>query len=278
MYGFTALCTQDIPYAVYASDLNSVWVSCPSEEEVYEKANLLGIANFNDSKLKFFLDELVKIYGSESPPLLISKESDVLFTIEAEVSDNIKWNFQLKLADSSVTAEFFKNTCISGFANHSFLVYKISQLENLIKARDKYTLYLEENYKTVNGTELMQKYKRQHLDDALLLMKYDRDNTNKRIRNLYRRLLSKHLQKGENLIWDKVAISLKDISTWQANTPIESQELLDFKDSVESQSASQDTTTNFGNIPKLESQSQNRVKAKSSTSPKRKRIGMVGRR
>lgn len=286
MYGITAL--GNPPYAVYLSDMRSVWFTSPTEKEVNDKARAHGISDFNEAKLAFFVGELVKLFGAQSLSLTFSRKSRVLFTIDVQVAENLPWTFQLKLADASETASFFRNVCVSTFANHSYLVFKISQLEHLIRARDKYILYLEENYKTVNGRELMDKYKRQHVGDARLLAPYEREPSNQRIKSLYRKYLStqKHLD-PETRIWDNINVALKDDSTWRANTS-EMTESLVMTESyspthTRRQMKSQDSNIALGNIPELDSQkrkelSSSPIRSQPSSSPtKRRRVG-AGRR
>lgn len=287
MYGISALGNK--PYAVYLSDMTSVWFTSPTEKEVYAKANAQGISDFDDAKLAFFVGELVKLFGAQSSSLTFSRKSSVLFTIDVQVAENVPWTFQLKLADASETASFFRNVCVSAFANHSFLVYKISQLEHQIRARDKYTLYLEENYKTVNGRELMDKYKRQHVDDARLLAPYEREPSNQRIKSAYRKYLStqKNLD-PETRIWDNIDVALKDDSTWRANTGDTTELLVDAKTEsslthTQRQMKSQDSKVALGDIPKLDSQkrkelSSSPIRSQPRSSPtKRRRVG-AGRR
>lgn len=281
LYGITAL--GNPPYAVYVSDMTSVWFTSPSKKEVYEKAIAHGISDFDDSKLAFFVGELVKLFGAQSQSLRFSRKSDVLFTIDVTVAENIPWTFQLKLADASETASFFRSLCLSSFANHGYLVYKVSQLEHLIRARDKYTMYLEENYKTVNGMELMEKYKRQHVDDARLLAKYERESSNLRIRSMYRNYLTKKNLDIESQVWDNINVALKDTSTWRANLGETTESLVDAKNESYSRQGSQDSKLGLGTIPKLDSQkrkelSSSPVRSQHSSSPtKRRRVGS-GRR
>ncbi|KAM9932953.1 hypothetical protein OXX80_007422 [Metschnikowia pulcherrima] len=77
-------------------------------------------------------------------------------------------------------------------ANHSYSVFREHQLENLIRVRDDYTLYLEENYKTVNGTELMDKYRRQHPGSAKLLERDSKSDIDSRMTFLYSDYLGKN--------------------------------------------------------------------------------------
>lgn len=275
IYGFAALCTQ--PYAVYVSDLDKVWIARPETAEVFDTARSVGIADFGHDKLPFFVAELAKLFTADPLPLHFSKVSDVEFRISAKVAGNIDWEFRLPLADSSVTAEFFRQVLLCEFANHSFLAYKVSQLENLLRARDEYTLYLEENYKTVNGSELMDKYKRQHADAPRLLATYDRDVSNQRISHLYRELVRNHHAEGDSLVWDNVDVALRDKVTWQAND-VESEcaVKLEQKSPIPLEDVKPDPAPSMGVVPKLESP-EKRARSDSS-SPKRKRLGIVGRR
>lgn len=288
MYGITAL--GNSPYAVYLSDMEMVWFTSPTKKEVCDKASAQGISDFDESKLAFFVGELVKMFGAQSPSLKFFRQSNVLFTIETQVAQNIPWHFELRLADSSETASFFRNVCVSTFANHNFLLYKISQLEHLIKARDKYIVYLEENYKTINGMELMEKYKRQHVEDARLLVNYDKDSTNLRIRTLYRNYLKRQTEwNPENRLWDNLKVALKDKSTWRANMdespdlPVDTKFEEKSPYQTQSQTQAQDSKIRLGEIPRLDSQkrselSSSPVRSQPSSSPtKRRRVGS-GRR
>lgn len=91
--------------------------------------------------------------------------------LRVEISPTITWTFTARRCDSALAARFFAHASRQAFAQASALRYKVSVLESALAAKDNYTLYLEENYKTVNGSELMQKYRRQHKDDAQWLGK-----------------------------------------------------------------------------------------------------------
>lgn len=282
MYGFAPLCTQ--AYAVYVSDMEKVWMGKYGKEKVFETAESLGIVDFDEEKFVLLINELASLF--EAGLVKLVRDSDVTFTVEAKIMGHITWTFELDLAESSEAAAFFKNVLVSEFANHSFLTYKISQLENLIRARDEYTLYLEENYKTVNGSELIDKYRRQHVDASRLLARYDRTVSNSRITEQYKNLVERHHADGKSRAWANAEISFKDETAWSANKGLSleksSIEMEVEQDYVEVKQEhvevkQEQEQTKISSLKK-ELSPPKRVKTEPGTSPKRKRVGILGRR
>lgn len=201
LYGFSA---RSDGYTVYVSDMLKVWMAEASKVDIYAQARSLGVAGFDQTQFFAFVDELSLRFRSEKVAIHHHRRT---FKVKVQI-DSLLWEIQLRPASSDETCGFFRKLSMCGFANHTFLVYRVSQLENLIRARDKYLLYLEENYKTVNGSELMDKYRRQHSADAVFLSPYDKNAVDERIVKQYREIPNRT---------DTVGVALRDTVTWEAN-------------------------------------------------------------
>ncbi|KAM9889831.1 hypothetical protein OXX79_011864 [Metschnikowia pulcherrima] len=185
-------------------------------------------------------------------------------------------------------------------ANHSLSLFREHQLENLVRVRDEYTLYLEENYKTVNGTELMDKYRRQHPDSAKLLERDSKSDLGSKMTFLYSDYLRKSkAQNPQSWPWKDLELMARRQEEW-ANAlqamPKDSS-LLCQKSSAELTALQMFATSQKRNrshsdedIPsksriKLEPDSEKDSPVSQSSSPsrkisptKRKRLGYLGRR
>lgn len=174
MYGFS----QCAPYSLYLTNWTDVWVDAPPLDALYARARRAGMPDFDAAKLRYLTRQLAaKLAG---PVRFTFAGTNAL--LDLPVTPQLTWLFALAPASPAEAARVFRNLALQSFANHSLLQAKVRLLENMVRARDTYTLYLEENYKTINGTELMDKYRRQHRDEARFLDKYVRDETDAEVR------------------------------------------------------------------------------------------------
>lgn len=216
MYAFHLDCPANAAYSCYLSDLSTVWAETCSSEEVAEKARGLGILRVDGETLRYLGNELHEAFYENGNVLI--KSSGDHYVVSVELS-NLTWEMRLQKLDANGTAAFLATFNVSQFANHSYLAYKASQLEKALRAKDKYILYLEENYKTVNGTALMDKYKRQNSGDAPLLEPYSRRAFESRVHELYgslARKLEADPSSWPSLLWDVISSVFQDVLTWTA--------------------------------------------------------------
>lgn len=204
MYGFC----KSAPYSVVLTDLQDVWIDAPDEDEVATMARAAGIGDFNAAKCSYLVLLLAHVFDQDNLQMKVLRDT---FTMNTMVGDGIEWEFKLVKADANATSVFFRRLSLSQFQNHAYLLLKVQQLESMIRAKDKYTLYLEENYKTINGSELMDKYKRQNDDEAELLCKYNSTHITTQVNALYDLLPQGH---GT---WSTVTLAVKDTGTWVAS-------------------------------------------------------------
>lgn len=202
-------------YLCYLTDLGSVWAETASRDDVAERARALGLLRVDSETLDVLEQEIQAAFDNK---LVHIEQLGDLYTVSVDLP-SLTWEIRLQKMDLPQAASFLASLNISQFANHSYLAYKVSQLEKALRAKDKYTLYLEENYKTVNGTVLMDKYRRQNTDDAPFLKPYSRGIFDGRVRELYG-LLGRKLEaepdSRESLIWNLIDSVTQDVQTWKA--------------------------------------------------------------
>ena len=274
MYGFA----RRSPYAVYVTDLSNLWLDEPSEEKVQKLALSEGISDFDASKYDLLLSQLETAFN-DAQKLEFSAPSDGPITIKAPLSSELVWNFELVKADEKVTSLFFSQVFTHSLSNHNYLLFRIAKLESMIRTRDNYMLYLEENYKTVNGTELIDKYRRQRPDDAKLLTRYDSDATKLDTSSSFRNLMLKNTDADlHQLLWRIVSAAVDDEHTWKSSIANPEKDVVaETVPSVikrERDTASDSITLKRIKLEPLEQVP--KIKQK-STSPRRKRIGIVRR-
>lgn len=201
MYGFV----ESAPYTLLVTDWSEVWIDSPTRERVHDKAVRAGVADFDDDKLRYLVAQLAQRVALG----LVRFAGREKLVAEATVNATLAWHFDLERADAGRAARFFRDLARSGVANHCFLLYKVRRLEAMVRARDQYTLYLEENYKTINGTELMDKYRRQHRDEAEVLAPYSRTDVDDAVLSGYKKL-------EQTDPWDDIEQAVGDRATWRA--------------------------------------------------------------
>lgn len=260
-------------YLCYLTDLGSVWAETASRDDVAERARALGLLRVDSDTLGVLeLD----IQAAFEDKLVHIEQLGGLYIVSVDLP-SLTWKIRLQKMDPPHAASFLASLNISQFANHSYLSYKVSQLEKALRAKDKYTLYLEENYKTVNGTVLMDKYKRQNADDAPFLQPYSRGIFDGRVRELYG-LLGRKLEADpdsrDSLVWNLIDSVTQDVQTWKAGQWIQLSDTAHEKteqDSVASEPTEVKTEKRQTDLKK-ESPSP-RIESPS----KRRRVGILGR-
>lgn len=156
------------------TDMVGVWTCRPEEDDVATAAAEANISDFSPEKLRLLVLLFEALFATPQLKLALT-ENGTEISIVTDISDVLKWQFHLKRLSSEAELDFFASLCLQSYHTHSFLKHLALKLESTIRIQQKYILYLEENYKTVNGSELMEKYKRQHPEDARDLEEFSRD-------------------------------------------------------------------------------------------------------
>lgn len=268
-------------YSCYVSDLTSVWVHQATGEEFAEKAKKLGMSRVDSKTLDILAKEIYTAFYEEKSAIVKPLNADFLVSVHL---GSLTWEMRLQKIDPTKSAAFMAALNIHQFANHSYLAYKVSQLEKALRAKDKYTLYLEENYKTVNGTALMDKYRRQNAGEAVLLEPYSRAAFDAHVDEHYgslARRLEACPSSWTTLLYDVIGSVFHDVQTWTTGAWIlghlkeEASEAPD--PAVKSEPASKVVKSEPRDdpIPKLEPAS---TPSQGSSPSKRQRVGLLGRK
>lgn len=148
MYG----AAHTLPYTVFLTDLQSLWVDAPTVLQVSSEAARGGL-QITTEKLAYLVEKLVKSVNEGE------FECDLKQKIIKGKVDELKWTFTLAKADEAQTCSFLSAFSTRSLDNHAKLIDRISALERRLQEKDKYIMYLEENYKTINGSDLIDRYK-----------------------------------------------------------------------------------------------------------------------
>ncbi|QRG38926.1 hypothetical protein FDK38_003346 [Candidozyma auris] len=205
-----------LAYACYLSDLTTVWADSSNSDEIAAHAKKLGLSKVDTDALAYLTKELESAFYDERVQF---ERVGAEYHLSVSLPDGLNWQMRLQKMDAHNTAKFFASLNASQFANHSYLAYKVAQLEKALRAKDKYILYLEENYRTVNGSELMDKYRRQHASDTFLLEPYSRGSFDARVHEQYNSLarrLETDPSSWSGLLWDVISSVFQDMQTWVA--------------------------------------------------------------
>lgn len=279
-----------------------VWKHTPDASEIRDSALSANISDFNSETLNYLVRRFLELFACPQTNLTF-KVTDPNMEIHLKISENLTWKFVLTKCLDSENSRFFRDFCLLSFNAYSILQHKAAKLEEVIHIQQKYALYLEENYKTVNGTELMDKYKRQHPEDAKHLLEFDSQQFETFCRNEYTK---QSLAKSAKQTWSKIKLALQD-NSWIHEKSDLMQEDMGIKIKKEKNASLDEVTAHMpvGAInlkrPQLEEvdgETNKRVKKEYSmhipssptkprssspirldgSSPKRRRIGRIGRK
>lgn len=215
------------PYSLYVTDMHLVWRDEPSAADINIAATELGLVDFDSHKIEYLSVQLESFFASiDSSDATIDADgatvradngckvrftvSDHLITLTVQLNKDVVWTMRARKCPAQVSCSFFLSLCLLGFANHSYLLFQVHQLRKAIAVKEQYTLYLEENYKTVNGTELMDKYKRQNPEERRVLDENFLDKFAENALHDYSKLVS---AEGSDSC---VMLAISDRETWKA--------------------------------------------------------------
>lgn len=212
-------------YSIYITDFKNVWLERLSKQDIIDKANSYGIEDTEDEKLHYLLEVLRNGVecGDVDKTLLFSitkinrTMSDNENTIQAKFTGEIDWDFSVVKQSPSNAIDVISQINFQQFENHNYLNYKVEQLERLINIKDHYIIYLSENYKAINGDELIKKYRKNNKADAKYLHKYDRKLWSRKTENSYMDVVKKEQNSNENWydkVWLSIEKSINDKRSW----------------------------------------------------------------
>ncbi|GEQ67170.1 hypothetical protein JCM33374_g833 [Metschnikowia sp. JCM 33374] len=296
MCGFT----YGASYSLFITDMVSVWSDAPTAEKIYKKALDRGITDFDEDKLQFLKSNLAMAFCESVSDILFSSTSSSVITAEVKVSEYLSWSFDAEICDTKITSDFFRALCCQSFSNNSLSLYREFLLESMIRTRDKYILYLEENYKTVNGTELMDKYRRQHPEAAKQLQKYSKEDFDSNLGSSYSEYLKKTTTEDpQSRVWKEFTVMAKHQHEWVKSAEkargLSEHQLTNVPKGSSSDNLPTNVKKRRGSQPEDDHERKSRIKIEhedglkltpeqsSSTTKKlspakRKRLGLVGKR
>ncbi|CCE85273.1 Piso0_004856 [Millerozyma farinosa CBS 7064] len=212
-------------YLICTTDLNDVWIERLNKSQIIKKAKRFGIEDLSD-KVEDLLAVFSEGFGSRSKNKTLKFEindqslgaTDVINIIFAQ---DIQWRFELQKQSHQIATEFFASMNIQQFRNHAFLDYKIQQLERAIKDKDHYILYLEQNYKAVNGNEIIRKFHRMNENQVTFAKPFDMEEWHKKVGLSYKPRYSSDESDGseKTTMWRQIEESVSNQDTWRLTQP-----------------------------------------------------------
>lgn len=196
MCGFAAAA----PYAVYVTDFVCLWYDAPTPQDVTAEARRLGVLDFTTGHLDRLVSDLAQHFDEVSVAANDGKDS---LRATVALSLSLAWRFSLPRASPERAASFFAALAARQLVNHDYLLSTLRAMEAVVAAKDNYITYLEENYKTINGSDLLDKYRKQHPSELNMLNARRRSHLEMPI-----------LPPGG--LWDSAHRALQDTSTWKA--------------------------------------------------------------
>ncbi|CAH2355588.1 hypothetical protein CLIB1423_29S00496 [[Candida] railenensis] len=139
------------------------------------------------------LETEMSVQGSKNVTLKLESQQLIV-----TLTGDITWNFHAIEQTPSEAVNFFVQFNTQLFSKVDFLQYKVSVLEEALQSKDHYISFLTENYRAVNGDELLKRYRG---GDAA--RKYSKSETLSRIMETY------NAKKGR---WSVIRANLKNSS------------------------------------------------------------------
>lgn len=146
---------QNLGCQIYLVDVfhHGIWLQMLQSDVIVDSLNAQGFLIIDDEKLLVFLQRLKESIHQENSFILKKNEKD-LFTLKFH--GKIEWEVSLEEPDHS--DQFWSKFILTQFAAVNTLQYQLSKLTELIRTKDRYIQYLSENYKFINGDEMIKKY------------------------------------------------------------------------------------------------------------------------
>lgn len=231
LYGYE-FSSESKSYLICTTDLNNVWIERLDKSQIIKKAKRFGIEDLND-KIEDLLTIFSEGFGARSKDKTLKFEINdqslgATDVINIEFEQDVQWKFELEKQSCQIATEFFVSMNMQQFRNHAFLNYKIQQLEKAIKDKDHYMLYLEQNYKAVNGNEIIKKFHRMNENQVTFAKPFDMEEWNQKIRLSYKPRSSADESDvpEKTVIWRYIEELISDQNTWRFAQPIPATEPL----------------------------------------------------
>ena len=256
-------------YSIYITDFKNVWIETLSKKGIIEKVNSYGIEDTEDEKLHYLLEVLKNgVESRDADKTLVFSIDEVNRTefhkegiIYGKFNGEIEWDFSMVKQPPSVAIDVISQINFQQCENHNYLNYKIEQLERLIGIKDQYITFLSENYKAINGDQLIKKYRKNNKTDAKYLHKYDKTLWSRSTENSYKDIMREKQNANDNIddrVWTSIEKSINDKSSWifsktveagPSNEPIhikqENDELIELPDITPSQIIKREDSEGF---------------------------------
>lgn len=224
LYGYE-FSSESKSYLICTTDLRDVWIERLNKTQIITKAKRFGMEDLGD-KIEDLLTVFSEGFRAKNKDKTINFEINNQRLGAAEVIDivfkqEVQWKFELEKQSYQIATEFFASMNMQQFKNHAFLIYKIQQLEKAIKDKDHYILYLEQNYKAVNGNEIIKKFHRINENQVTFAKPFDVEEWKQKIGLSYRSLFSsgKSHEREKVVPWRDVEELILDRNTWRLAQP-----------------------------------------------------------
>lgn len=141
-------------YTFYATNHQCVWREQLARADIVARAQSLG------------MEDVARAAGVVE---LLRLLRDAIVTVEAEaaplapslkfVVTEVCWHFCPQRLEAAAAEAFFKELSAQLYRHNAFLLHRIRLLERILEAKDQYITFLSENYRALNGDDLLQRYR-----------------------------------------------------------------------------------------------------------------------
>lgn len=158
-----------LAYQAFMLDLfqYKVWWDSVDKEQLESRLNAKGFEDLTPENMQYLLEVLTTTIESKD---ITFKNKDAMFL--GLVNDkSVDWEFEFTPHDGK---EILCKFSLQQMSTMSYLSFKYDKLVQLVSHKDHYIKYLTENYKSINGDELIKRYYKNNKNlNHELLNKFD---------------------------------------------------------------------------------------------------------
>lgn len=220
-------------YNIFCTNFTSTWAERLTKGEIISKADDSGI-RIDDEGLTLLIETFFLSKGDLNeyiefrwtPDASVKRESDEEehgtsklngLEIKFKKRGYFDWTFELtKLSDSN-HIKFMEALNYQQFVNHDFLLHKIKEFEKMIESKDQFIYYLSENYISLNGDEMIKKYKKNNQANADSLDKYDKQKWDLKVYESFKHAFAGKKSENDKFV-DSIILSIDDEYSWNTNS------------------------------------------------------------
>lgn len=174
---------EDNGYEIYVADIfsNEVWRQRRSQDEVIKVLNTKGYDDIENDALEYVMNILIGQIRKGSWESVSKTDSQVTITIRHEDKGEgvvFEWMYELLRMEPLDQADFCNQLMMQQLNRVYRLKTRKRKAIEIISLKNHYIRYLTENYKAINGSDVLEKYGKNNSDIIEAIESFENENEN----------------------------------------------------------------------------------------------------